>query len=103
MNKGHNRRMADQYDIPDMNGTIKELISILSTPLTNHTQNAKAIRNMAMLMMHMYTMEKSLLEEFNRFLSSRNRWSSLFMERVLPQLITVAILALLYLIFGDKK
>lgn len=100
------KRMEDKFDIPEMNGTIKDLLLIISGPLSTHKQNADAIRNISKVLLHTYMLEKKILEQLiameEKTKSKEYAWKSILFDKVLPQLVTFAVLGILTLLFkGD--
>jgi len=91
--------MEDKHDIPDMNGTINDLLVIISGPLRTQKQNAEAIRNIAKVILHTYMLEKKILEE----LQTGSTAKRIFLDKVVPQLATFAILGLLWILFQNVK
>jgi hypothetical protein len=100
-NTRFDKRMEDKLDIPEMNGTLRKIVELLGAPLDNHEQNSEAIRENTKLNLHIYLLEKRILEQ----LTIMNKWDErikgIFVDKVLPQFITFAIMGLLYLLFQN--
>ena len=94
-----NKRMEDNFEIPEMNGTIQDLVLIMSGPLTSHKQNSDAIRGIAKVLLHTYLLEKKILEQLVAINGKEKVVKNIFVDKVLPQFITFVIMGLLYLLF----
>jgi hypothetical protein len=97
------KRMEDKYEIPEMNGTVQELLRIISETLPSHKHNSDAIKSIAKIDLHIYLLEKKILEQLVILNSRSSKVNSVLVDKVVPQLITFSILGLLWILFQNFK
>ena len=90
--------MSDKEGIPEMNGTIKALISLISTPLDTPDQQAQALRDSIKLQLHTYILQKKLLEAVDELLEERKSIISKFIDKALIPFLIFVFGSLFYLI-----
>jgi hypothetical protein len=88
--KGHNKRMGDKDNIPEMNGTIKTLVELIAAPMKTPEQQETALRESIKVQLHTYILQKQLLEAMNELLAER--------KSILSKLVDKALVPFLYFI-----
>jgi hypothetical protein len=101
--KGYNKRMSDQDNIPEMNGTIKSLVELIASPMDTPTQQAQALRESIKVQLHTYIMQKQLLEAINELLSERKGIISRLIDKALVPFIYFVGASILWLIATHLK
>jgi len=88
--KGYNKRMSDKACIPEMNGTIKTLVALISAPMSTPEQQEVALRDSIKLQLHTYILQKQLLEAMDELLQER--------KSILSKLVDKALVPFLYFV-----
>src|SRR5512133_973915 len=101
--KGFNQRMGDKYGIPEMNGTIKTLVELMSAPLDTEEQRAQALRDSIKLQLHTYMLQKQMLEELTALTQERKNIISKLIDRGLVPFMYFVVMAVLWVIFNSFK
>jgi len=101
--KGYNKRMSDTEHIPELNGTIKRLVELISTPMENNEQQAQVIRELVRLQLHSYMMQKQLLEAVNILLEERKGIIARLIDKGLVPFIYFIFMAVLWIVFNYFK
>lgn len=97
------RRMGDNEEIPEMNGTIKRLVDLVSSPLETPEQQAIAIRESVKLQLHTYVIQKQLLEAVNNLLNERQSIINRLVDRGLVPFLYFIAMAIFWLVFTSFK
>jgi predicted transcriptional regulator YheO len=103
MNKGYTKRMGDKENIPEMNGTIKTLVSLIATPLETQEQQAQAIRDSIKLQLHTYMMQKQMLESLTALVDERKNIIARLIDKGLVPFLYFIAMAIMWIVFNTFK
>ena len=100
---------APEVEVPEMNGTLVELIALSRSPLRTVADTSRAVQKMAGLLVHIYQMQKNtnaqlatISKQFETHAKTESKILQWFLDKVLPQIVTLIILGILYMVFDRK-
>ena len=105
-----NKRMGDNINIPQMNGTILKLVELISSPMDTPEKQAAALRETAKLQLHIYLLQTQTFEALdklqktvNTLLLDKKTTTDKWVDRIAMPILLFVIMGLLWLVFSQYK
>ena len=101
--KRRDRRMSDKEDIPELNGTIRTLVEMLSQSIETPQQQQEIIKQMIRLQLHTYLLQKQIHESLDEILDERKMIIEKIVDKFVTPFMYMLFIALVWLVFTNFK
>jgi len=95
--------MSDKEDIPQLNGTIKTLVDMLSQSIETPQQQQEIIKQMIRLQLHTYLLQKQIHESLDEILDERKMIIEKIVDKFVTPFMYMLFIALVWLVFTNFK
>ena len=95
--------MGDTDNIPEMNGTIKALVSLLTEDISTSEKQQQALKELVKLQLNSYMLQKQVYEKLSSLLEERKSILSKMVDKLLAPLAYTILTILLWLVFSNFK
>jgi len=95
--------MSDKEDIPQLNGTIKTLVDMLSQSIDTPQQQQEIIKQMIRLQLRTYLLQKQIHESLDEILDERKMIIEKIVDKFVTPFMYMLFIALVWLVFTNFK
>ena len=105
-----NKRMGDNAEIPEMNGTIAKLVELVSSQMDTPETQTIALRETVKLQLHIYLLQKQTFNALDKLqgtvdklLSERKTTFDKIVDKIIMPILSFTTMGLLWLVFSQFK